>query len=88
MGVLKTGCLDSESGFLLLNTNILEAKDYIYYEYKLNPYIQTKRNEKQSLLFFFTAYVYLRLRGEYLHELIHIMLLSKVALHLHKVEGF
>ncbi len=28
VGVLTTGCFDSESGFLLQNTNVLEAKDY------------------------------------------------------------
>ncbi len=38
----------------------------------------------RAFFYFFTAYVYLRLRGEQSYWL----LLPKVALHLHKVEGF
>ncbi len=48
-------------------------------------------NEKQSLHFFPIEYVYLPLRGERSRELNRLsywLSLPKVALHLHKVEGF
>ncbi len=85
VGVLTTDCHDSESGVLPLNTNILEENINLIHTYN-------QKWMRNSLLFIPIAYVYLRLRGERSHELNRLLFywlsLPKVALRLHKVEGF